>query len=210
MGKLSTEFVGTFFLVLVIGLSGDQSLAQTAVAVGGLLAAMIYMGWHVSGAHYNPAVTLALVLRGSISGRDASLYMLFQVMGAVCASLMVLAILGTSYTPGPGEGVSGLAAVLAELLFAFAMTLVILRTATGERVAGNSYYGLAIGLIVMVAVLVVGPISGAVLNPAVGLGPVLVDVYMGTGGYKDLWIYVVGPFSGAALAVVAYGAQGGD
>ena len=210
MGKLFTEFVGTFFLVLTIGLCVNQSVALAAIAIGGILATMIYMGGHISGAHYNPAATLAIVLRGAMDAKNAVPYMLAQILGGMCATLMVLALNGSSFSPAPGENVPVLAAVLVELLFTFALCLVILRTATVEEVAGNSYYGLAIGLVVTVAVLAIGPISGAALNPAVALGTVLVDVWMGTGGFKHLWIYIVGPFAGGALAAVAFGAQRED
>ncbi len=210
MGKLFTEFVGTFFLVLTIGLCVNQSVALAAIAIGGILATMIYMGGHISGAHYNPAATLAIVLRGAMDAKNAVPYMLAQILGGMCATLMVLALNGSSFSPAPGENVPVLAAVLVELLFTFALCLVILRTATVEEVAGNSYYGLAIGLVVTVAVITIGPISGAALNPAVALGTVLVDVWMGTGGFKHLWIYIVGPFAGGALAAVAFGAQRED
>ncbi len=210
MGKLFTEFLGTFFLVLTIGLCVNQGAALAALAIGGILASLIYMGGHVSGAHYNPAATLAIVLRGACPSRDALPYMAAQILGSVCAALMVMTLNGNSFAPAPGDQVPALAAVLAELLFTFALCLVILRTATVEEVAGNSYYGLAIGFVVTVAAITIGPISGAALNPAVALGTVIVDVWMGTGGYMDLWIYIVGPFGGGALAAVAFGAMRND
>jgi aquaporin Z len=206
MGKLFTEFLGTFFLVLTMGLCVNQPLPLAAFAVGGILTALIYMGSHVSGAHYNPAATVAIVLRGAMDAKDALPYMAAQILGSVAAALMVLAINGSSFSPAPGENVPVLASVLVELLFTFVMCLVILRTATVEEVAGNSYYGLAIGLVVSVAMLVIGPISGAALNPAFALGTLLVDGWMGTAGYQQLWIYIVGPFGGGALAAVAFSA----
>jgi aquaporin Z len=210
MGKLFTEFVGTFFLVLTIGLTVNQSVPLAALAIGGMMTVMVYMGGHVSGAHYNPAVTLALVLRGNTPARDALPYMAAQILGSIAAALMVLVVQGMTFAPMPGEHVPALAALLAELLFTFALALVVLRTVTVTEVEGNSYYGLAIGLTVMVGVLTIGPISGAALNPAVAIGSVIVDAWMGVGGYKHLWIYVVVPFVGGGLAAVAFVAQRDD
>ncbi len=210
MGKLFTEFVGTFFLVLTFGLCASLEALQVALAVGGMLAALTYMGSHVSGAHYNPAVTLMVALRGAMNTSNALPYMGAQLLGGLAASLMVLTLDGSSFSPSPSNDLTALGIVLIELLFAFIFCLVGLRTTTVEEVADNSYYGLALGLVLMVAILAIGPRTSAALNPALAFGTVVTDVWMGTGGYKHLWIYLVGPFGGAGLAAVAFWIQRGD
>jgi len=200
MKKYVIELIGTFFLVLVIGLTGNP------IAIGSVLMVMVYMGGHISGAHYNPAVTLAVLMRGKIDGREAGMYIIFQVLGAIIAALMVNVLAGHTFAPAPGEGVTALNALLVEIIFTFALASVVLNVATTKAAAGNSYFGLAIGFTVLAAAFAGGGISGGAYNPAVGLGPCLIDTLVG--GHDSLahvWIYLVGPLAGGGLAALVFG-----
>lgn len=199
MKKYINELIGTFFLVLVIGLTGNP------IAIGSVLMVMVYMGGHISGAHYNPAVTLAVLLRRKIDGKDAAMYMIFQVLGAVLASLFVNMLLGRTFAPAPGADVSGINALLVEGIFTFALASVVLNTATTKATAGNSYFGLAIGFTVLAAAFAGGGISGGAFNPAVGLGPCLIDTMVGgNNSLANVWLYIVGPFAGGAVAAIVF------
>ncbi|MDE2784792.1 MAG: aquaporin [Gemmatimonadota bacterium] len=206
MGRYLTEFAGTFFLVFTIGLTVLQETSAAPLAIGAVLAALVYMGAHVSGAHYNPAISIVILLRGQLDRRDLLPYIAMQIAGATAAALMVRLVTGRFLTLAPGAGVSPAVALAAESLFAFALSLVILNVATSPHTRGNSYYGLAIGFVVMAGAGAVGDISGGAFNPAVGTGPILVAL-AGGGPLHDLWIYWVGPVAGAALAVPVYRMQ---
>ena len=204
-----TEFVGTFFLVLTIGLSVLSGTPMAPLAIGAMLMVMVYMGGHVSGGHYNPAVTLGLAVAGKVDKGKVLVYWLSQFAGAVVASFTVQAILGKTFAPAPGEGVSVLGAYLVEILFTFALVLVVLNVATSDKTKGNSFYGLAIGFTVAAAALAGGGVSGGAFNPAVGFGPTLVHALAGVGGYGHLLLYFVGPTVGGVLAAVVFRMQGG-
>ncbi len=200
MKKYIIELIGTFFLVLVIGLTGNP------VAIGSVLMVMVYMGGPISGGHYNPAVTLAILMRRKIDGREAGMYIISQVLGAIVAALMVNVLIGHTFAPAPGEGVTALNALLVEIIFTFALASVVLNVATTKAAAGNSYFGLAIGFTVLAAAFAGGGISGGAYNPAVGLGPCLIDTLVG--GHDSLahvWIYLVGPLVGGGLAALVFG-----
>jgi aquaporin Z len=208
--KVVTEAIGTFFLVLTIGLTVLGGTAFAPLAIGSALMIMVYMGGHVSGGHYNPAVTLAVLLRGRIGRSDVLPYWGGQLAGAVAASVIICWVMGTTYAAAPGADVNPLVALVVEVLFTFALALVVLNVATASDVAGNSHYGLAIGFTLMVGVFAGGPISGGAFNPAVGAGPILVDVIAGGGSVASLWIYLAGPFAGAALAAYVFRLQNPD
>ena len=207
MAKYLTEFVGTFFLVLTILLTVLNDAPMPSLAIGSSLMIMVYMGGHVSGAHYNPAVSLALLLRGKLPGSEFVPYVLAQVAGALVASFIVYAILGKTFAPAPGDGVGPLSAVLLEALYTFALALVVLNCAASAKTKGNSFYGLAIGFTVVVAALASGRLSGGAFNPAVGIGPTIVNALLGGGTWEHLWLYLVGPLAGGALASVVFGLQ---
>ena len=209
MPRYLTEFLGTFFLVLSIALSIEVAGPNAALAIGSTLMVMVYMGGPISGAHYNPAVTLALHLRGKLPRADILPYMLAQFAGAILASLAGLAITGASFVPAPGPDASILAALLVEALFTLALVLVVLHTATTKASQGNSYYGLAIGFTITAAALAGGPISGGAYNPAVGLGPAVIHAIRG-GGIAHVWLYIAGPLIGAAVAVALFRLQHRD
>lgn len=201
MKNLLTEAIGTFFLVLVIGLSANP------IAIGTILMVMVYMGGPVSGAHYNPAVTLAVWMRGRIAPGEAVGYVVAQLVGALLAALTSAWILGMTFAPLPGEEHSTLQALVVEFLFTFALVLVILNVAVSSKSAGNSYFGLAIGFTILAAAFAGGGISGGAFNPAVGIGPHIVHAVAGEPGFDLIWIYLVGPLLGGALAAVVFGIQ---
>ena len=193
------EFIGTFFLVLTIGLTGDP------IAIGTILMVMVYMGGHISGAHYNPAVSIAMIIRGLLSVKEAINYILSQLAGAILAALLVNWLGGEVMEVAPSNSASVLQILVVEAIFTFALVLVILNVATNPKTEGNSYYGLAIGFTIMAAAFAGGGISGGVYNPAVGTGPILVDAIMGEGKtLSNLWYYLVGPITGAVLATYVY------
>lgn len=210
MAKYVTEFLGAFFLVLTIGLTVMQGTPLAPLAIGAALTVMVYMGGHVSGAHYNPAVSAALALAGKLERRDLLPYVASQVAGAVAAALAVRAMAGDYLVVAPGPETPAGVALLAESLFAFALVLVVLNVATDARTEGNSFYGLAIGLTVMTGAFAVGGISGGAFNPAVGTGPILVAFLGADGSLGDLWLYWAGPVAGAVGAVGVHRAQGAD
>ncbi|MEN8373876.1 MAG: aquaporin [Gemmatimonadota bacterium] len=207
MRQYLTEFIGTFFLVLTIGLVVADGTAMGPLAIGSALMIMVYMGGHVSGAHYNPAVTLAVFMRGGIESRWVAGYWAVQLLGALAAAAVVGAATGATFAPAPGPDASAGGALALEALFTFALALVVLNTATADETSGNSYFGLAIGFTVMVGAFAAGPISGGAFNPAVGIGPIVWHSVAGGGGYGDLWLYLVGPLAGGALAAVVFKAQ---
>jgi aquaporin Z len=205
MKKYVNELIGTFFLVLVIGLSGNP------LAIGSVLMVMVYMGGHISGAHYNPAVTLAFLMRRKIGSNEAIWYMAFQVIGAMLAAYTVYILTQNTFAPAPGVNARMFDALLVETLFTFALASVVLNVATTKANAGNSYYGLAIGFTVLAGAVAGGPISGGAFNPAVGLGTCLIDTLVGgNDSLTHAWLYLVGPFAGGALAAVVFGFMTAD
>ena len=200
MNKYVVEFIGTFFLVLTIGCTVIPSAAGVIppIAIGLALAVMIYAGGHISGGHYNPAVTLAATLRGACPMSDAIPYMVFQVLGAGVAAFAVRFLVGA---PKAAAGTLAVGpAFLAEFLFTFALAWVVLNAATAKANANNSFYGLAIGGTVMVGAFAVGGISGGAFNPAVAIGATI----MGLVQAGQVWIHLVADFLGGAVAAVAF------
>lgn len=209
--KVLTEFIGTFFLVLTIGLTVLIGTEFAPIAIGCALVVLVYMGGHVSGAHYNPAVTLAVWMRGKASSGDLLPYMGAQVAGALAAALVVYVINDQPLQVMPAPDTSLFEFFLLELLFTFALVLVILNVATSKHTEGNSYYGLAIGFTVLAGAFAAGPISGGAFNPAVAVGPILIDIMMGDGAsLSGLWVYLVACFAGGALGAVAFRLQNPD
>ena len=199
MKNYITEFIGTFFLVLAIGLTGNP------LAIGVMLMVMVYMGGHISGAHYNPAVSIAMIFRGLLSVKEAINYILSQLSGAFLAAIFVQWVGGAVMEVGPSNTASVLQILSVEAIFTFALVLVILNVATNPKTEGNSYYGLAIGFTVMAGAFAGGGISGGAYNPAVGTGPILVDAIMGEGNtLSNFWYYLVGPIVGAVTAAYIY------
>lgn len=200
MMKYLVELIGTFFLVATVGFTviepGAGPLA--ALAIGSALMIMVYAGGHVSGGHYNPAVTLAVWLRGRCPTSDVLGYMVAQVAGGLIAAFLVMFMKDTSKVVASNPDV--VRAVLAELLFTFALCYVVLNVATAKATEGNSYFGLAIGFTVVVGAFAVGGISGGAFNPAVAVG----ITAMGLSKLANIWIFLVGNFAGGALAALAF------
>ena len=210
MKKYVTEFIGTFFLVLTVGLCVVQGVGMAALAIGCSLMIMVYMGGHISGAHYNPAVSLAALMRGALPAGQFVPYVVAQLAGAVVACIVVNIVCGETFAPAPAADASTIGALLIEILFTFALALVVLNVATSKHTEGNSYYGLAIGFTIVVAAFAGGPISGGAFNPAVGVGSILIDGAMGAGGFGNIWLYIVGPLAGGALAALVFKMQEAD
>jgi aquaporin Z len=199
MRKYITEFIGTFFLVLTIGCTVVPGAAGVIppLAIGMALAVMIFAGGHISGAHYNPAVTLAVWLRGKCETRDVLPYLIAQV-GAAAAAAGVVGFLYGAGKPMVIESVPK--ALVAEFLFTFALAYVVLNTATAKGTANNSFYGLAIGMTVLVGAFSVGAISGGAFNPAVAVGIAIMNLV----NFTDIWIHVVADFAGGAVAAIVF------
>lgn len=207
MRALLTEFIGTFFLVLTIGLVVTTGVSNGPIVIGLGLTVMVYMGGSISGAHYNPAVSIAAAMRGVLPVRALGGYVAVQFAGAIAAALIVSVLTGVTFAPERSYSATPLQALLVEGLFTFALALVIFNVAVSKRTTGNSFYGAAIGLTVAVGAAVGGGISGGAFNPAVGLGPTIVHALLGGGGWGSVWLYLVGPIGGAALAAVVFGIQ---
>ena len=207
MNKYIVELIGTFFLVLTVGCTvispGAGDLAP--LAIGASLMVMIFAGGHISGGHYNPAVTLGVWMRGKCDTKDIVPYWVAQLIGALLAAVIVKFFKGgVTLTP---SNPPVLAALLAEFLFTFALVYVVLHTATAKGTAGNSFYGLAIGMTVMTGAFAVGNISGGAFNPAVALGISI----MGLAAWTSIWIFWVAELvAGAAAAVVFKAVNPGD
>jgi aquaporin Z len=210
MHKYLTEFIGTFFLVLTICLAVEKSPAMAPLAIGASLMVMVYMGGHVSGGHYNPAVSLAALIRGALSLSDFVPYVLAQVAGALVAAYTGYVILTKTTEIKPGDAYVELwnLVLLVEILYTFALALVVLNAATSDKTKGNSFYGLAIGFVVVVGAFAGGSISGGAFNPAVGTGLTVINAIVGETagnvGYRYLWYYLVGPLIGGVLAALVF------
>jgi aquaporin Z len=168
------------------------------LAIGFVLMVMVYAGGHVSGAHYNPAVTLGLLVRGRCSTQDAIGYIVAQVAGAVVAALAVGMLKGGA--PVTAAPIAVAPALVAEFLYTFALVYVVLNVATAKGTSGNSFYGLAIGSTVMVGAFSVGAISGGAFNPAVAIGATV----MGLASAGSLWVYLVANFAAGAVAGIVF------
>src|ERR1700747_1002265 len=200
MAKYVFEFIGAVFLVVTVGMtvSSPGSGPMAPLAIGSALMVMIYAGGHVSGGHYNPAVTLGVWLRGRCETKDVVPYWVAQILGAVVAALGLNYLKGDA-SPKPLVLRTG-PALLAEFLFAFALVYVVLNVATAEGTSGNSFYGLAIGMTVMTGAFAVGDISGGAFNPAVALGICL----LGISTWANIWIYLVANFAAAVVAALIF------
>lgn len=200
MAKFVVEFIGTFFLVFTVGMTvidpGAGNLAP--LAIGSSLMVMIFAGGHISGGHYNPAVTLAVTLRGRCSVKDAVVYVVAQIAAAVVAAVAVGYLKGNPAVSA--IELKPVPALLAEFLFTFALCYVVLNVATAKGTAGNSFYGLAIGFTVLTGAYAVGGVSGGAFNPAVATGITI----MGKATPPNIWIYLVADFAGGAVAALVF------
>ncbi len=200
MNKYLTEFIGTFFLVLTIGCSVviNATGVIAPLAIGSALMVMIYAGGHVSGGHFNPAVTLGVWVRGRCPSKDVIPYWVAQIIGAILAACVLNYLKGEATTKpmvlkaGP--------ALLAEFLYTFALVYVVLNVATAKATSGNSFYGLAIGFTVLAGAFAVGSVSSAAFNPAVAVGISI----MGLTAWSNIWIYLVANLTGGLVAGLTF------
>jgi aquaporin Z len=199
MNKYAAEFIGTFFLVLTVGTTGIAvgPGVIAPLAIGSVLMVMIYAGGHISGAHYNPAVTAAAFLRGRCATSDVVPYVIAQLAGAAAAAATVL-FLKTAPAVRLDAAVSPAFAV--EFLFTFALAYVVLNVAMAKNTAGNSYFGLAIGFTVLAGAFAVGDVSGGAFNPTVAVGATI----MGMLPWGKLWLYVAAELIGGAAGAMVF------
>jgi len=201
MRKYITEFVGTFGLVLTIGcvVLGGSNLAP--LAIGGVLAALVFAGGHISGAHYNPAVTLAVFLRGRVRGMDVLPYFGAQIVGGLLGAVIARIIINPASVKAlsfSGRGIA--AALVAEFVFTFLLAYVVLNVATSQDHPDNSFYGLAIGFILFAGASAVGGLSGAAFNPAVAIAASAIGLF----SWSAIWVFLVANFAGGAVAALVF------
>jgi aquaporin Z len=219
MKKYLAELIGTMVLVLLgcgsAVFAGDVAGAVgtgvgtlgVAFAFGLAVIAMAYTIGSISGCHINPAITFGVFLTGKMSGKDATLYMLFQIIGALIGSLIIFALVSTGAHSGPtATGANGFAeggalqAFIAEAVFTFIFVLVVLGTTDSKKGAGN-FAGLAIGLTLFLIHIVCIPITGTSVNPARSIAPA---IFEGGTALGQLWLFIVAPFVGAALSAIVW------
>jgi len=196
MRKYIVEFIGTFFLV-------SGAIFGGAVGASLALIVMVYAGGHISGAHYNPAVTTAMYMRKKVEASELAGYYLAQLLGAAVAAALIYYVFerqGQNFVcDGFPSGM--LKTALAEVIGTFALAYVVLNTATAKGTAGNSFYGLAIGGTVLAMSFAVGKFSGSVFNPAVGLGLAVQKSMC----WQNLWLFFVAPILGGIIAALVFG-----
>ena len=200
--KYIVELIGTFFLVLTIVMAANNgSGAMAPIAIGAMLMVMVYAGSHISGAHYNPAVTLAVIMRGRMERRDVPYYLAAQFVGALLAASAGGFLLGCQgITDIRMQHSDWMCALVGEFLGTFALVFVILNVCLAKPNSGNSHYGLSIGFVVTAAAYSLGSLSGGAFNPAVAFGMTVA----GMAAWGDIWIYVVANLLGGAAAATVF------
>jgi aquaporin Z len=197
--KLAVEFIGMFLFVFTVGMATNKAGAGALapLAIGSILMVMVFAGGHVSGAHFNPAVSTAVLVRGRMAANEYVSYLVTQFLAAVLAGLLVRYVGGRE--PHLAVASSG-KMLIVEFLFTFALAWVVLHVATARGTLGNSFYGLAIGFTVVAGALAVGRTSGAAFNPAIALGAMVTGLFE----WSNIWIYLIADFLGAAVAAWAF------
>ncbi len=200
--KYIVEFVGTFFLLIAITMAVSGGLGQFApIAIGAMLMVMVFAGGHISGAHYNPAVSVAIYLRGKLKAGDLLPYIVAQCLGGTLAVMLSGFLLESLNIPEPSpKELDIVPSLIVELLGTIALVYVILNVATASRTTGNSFYGLAIGFAVLALGYLFGNISGGAFNPAVALGITMA----GYSSWASIWIFLVANFAGGALGAFLF------
>src|SRR5437016_4876855 len=196
MRKYIAEFIGTFFLVLTVGCTVIPSAAGVipALAIGAVLMVMIFAGGHISGGHFNPAVTLAILIRGRLDLKDVVPYWLAQIAAGVVAAFVAMWLVGKGGTPLEITNIP--VVFVAEFVFTFALAYVVLNCATAKGTLDNSFYGLAIGFTVLAGIFAVGAISGGAFNPAVAIGAAVMKLVH----FQDIWIHIVAELGAGLIA----------
>jgi aquaporin Z len=210
--KYIVEFIGTFFLVLTICMTSYSKVSADLqpLAVGVMLMVLVYSMGYLSGAQFNPAISLAIYLRGRINLKEMGFYWIAQILGAIAAA-MITAVLISAKPPvgliaSTPQFFSMVPALIAEALGSFALTWVVLTVATSKALDGNNFYGLAIGFTVTALMYTLGSVSGSAFNPVVAIATCV--AHLST--WNNLWIYMVGGLGGAALATMAFKYISGD
>ena len=200
MRKYIAEFIGTFFLVLTVGCTVIPNAAGVipALAIGAVLMVMIFAGGHISGGHFNPAVTFAIFIRGRLEIKDVIPYWLAQIVGGVIAALVAMWFVGKGGTPLEITNIP--IVFVAEFLFTFALAYVVLNCATAKGTLDNSFYGLAIGFTVLAGIFAVGAISGGAFNPAVAIGAGVMKLLK----ISDIWIHILADLAAGLVAGVTF------
>jgi aquaporin Z len=206
--KYVVEVIGTFFLVFTVAVSGFSHSTFTPLAAGAVLMVMVYAGGHISGGHYNPAVTMAALWRRRIGPADAVAYWIAQLVAGVIAGVVARAVVNPAQvTALAPSGHALVATAVVELLFTFALCYVVLNVATSKDQLSNSFFGLAIGFTVAAGAFAVGGISGGAFNPAVALGAAAGGLF----AWSTLWVYIlVQAVAGAAAGLVFLALNPGD
>lgn len=200
--KYVVEFVGTFFLMISFVMAVSGGLGQFApIAIGSMLTVMVYAGGYISGAHYNPAISLAVYLRGKLNGGDLLPYMVAQFLGATLAVMLAGFLLESMGIPEAApKDLDVFPALIAEVIGTIALVYVFLNVATSIRTSGNSYFGLAIGFTFLACLYAFGGVSGGAFNPAVALGITMADFT----SWASIWIFLIANFVGGALAAFLF------
>ena len=197
--KLVVEFVGMFLFMFTVGMATNKSGAGilAPIAIGSILMVMVFSGGHVSGGHFNPAVSTAVRLRGRMATNEYLAYIATQLVAAALAGLLVRYVGGReAHTVVASSGKM----LIVEFLFTFALAWVVLHVATARGTEGNSFYGLAIGFTVVTGALAVGGVSGGAFNPAIALGGMVTGLFE----WSNIWIYWIAEFVGAAAAAFTF------
>lgn len=193
--KLAVEFIGMFLFVFTVGMATNRAGAGVLapLAIGAVLMVMVFAGGHVSGGHFNPAVSTGVWLRGRMASSEYVPYVVTQFVAAVLGGLVVRVVGGhEAHAAVAGAG----RMLIAEFLFTFGLVWVVLNVATARGTDGNSFYGLAIGFTVVAGALAVGGISGAAFNPAIAVGAMVTGLFK----WSNIWIYLLADILGAILA----------
>ena len=198
--KLTVEFVGMFIFMFTVGMASTKTGAGALapLAIGSILMVMVFSGGHVSGGHFNPAVSTAVFLRGRMAANEFVSYIVTQVVAVVLAGLLVRYV-GGGRIPHALVG-SSTKMLIVEFIFTFALAWVVLNVATARGTEGNSFYGLAIGFTVLAGAYAVGGISGAAFNPAIAIGAMVTGLLE----WSNIWIYLIADILGAAMAAYLF------
>jgi aquaporin Z len=196
-----TEFIGTFFLTFAVGVAALSGSTFVPLAAGATLMVMVYAGGHISGGHYNPAVTLAALVRRRIAVREVFGYWIAQIVGAAAAGALARAVVDPTVVKTLSlSGHSEAATAVVEVLVTFALCYVVLNVATSKDQANNEFFGLAIGFTVVAGAFAVGGISGGVFNPAVALGGATAGLF----AWSTIWVYIVAQLAAGIAAGLAF------
>jgi aquaporin Z len=202
MRKYVTEFIGTFGLVFTVGCAVMSGSLLAPLAIGAVLMVLVFAGGHISGAHYNPAVTLGVFLRGKMPRADVGPYWAAQFVAAFLAAWLAKFTVHPAavHTLSTSGAHAVFAAMLAEFFFTFALVYVVLNVATSSDQPNNHFFGLAIGFTVAAGAFAVGGVSGGAFNPAVAFGAML----MGLLNWGNFYIYLIGNVLGGAVAALVF------